>query len=498
MVSEDQIRAFLPDADALIAAAGAVLVVPKAAARRAAHVNDHATSRANGSAANDRSSFFKRVNRAALENLARWVPQLFPRAALQQTGAYRVTSADLGRDFEEDLSIHPDGVQDFGPRKGLSPIDVMIEFGGAPSPQEAAHTLCEWMGHSPAEFGWKEPRSNGSAKEPPPHAPCDDTEADAHGKANGTNTVQAPTFFDPWANPPPPAFPGRILRRDIEDAVFATALRNGFCPGVLAMAELAAISGAASKAIRFTPYQNSTWWVPPIIWVMPILEVGQRKTAIQEIAFAPVRAAHSELWRHHRGRMRTWHALSPKDKHSTPKPIEPHSFTVDDVTVEKLQEILAENDRGTVMVRDEIAGLLEFGRYGGTGDAARSYLCETYEATEKTVSRAGRDSLHINCNGLTIYGAIQPDRLKDFPDLAKDGLLQRFNMIRAVPVSASREEIVITGTEKIADRITALTRIDAGRYKTTPEGSALIRETEALGKKLSTITGLRSRLPGHL
>ena len=162
------------------------------------------------------------------------------------------------------------------------------------------------------------------------HPPRDD-------RRNDTNTPQAPAFLDPWADPPPPAFPGRILRRDIEDAVFATALRNGFCPGVLAMAELAAISGAASKAIRFTPYQNSTWWVPPIIWVMPILDVGQRKTAIQEIAFAPVRAAHSELWRHHRGRMRAWHALSPKEKHSTPKPIEPHSFTVDDVTVEKLQ-----------------------------------------------------------------------------------------------------------------------------------------------------------------
>ena len=96
------------------------------------------------------------MNRAALDNLGAWVPRLFQKAKLQQaTGAYRVTSADLGRDYEEDLSIHPDGVQDFGPRKGVSPCDLVMEWGGAPTVQAAAHTLCEWLGRSAAEFGWK-------------------------------------------------------------------------------------------------------------------------------------------------------------------------------------------------------------------------------------------------------------------------------------------------------------------------------------------------------
>ena len=120
VITEAQVRAFLAAAEALFEAAGAVLVVqPKGTAR--AHANGHAASGANGSAASD-GSFFKQVNRAALANLARWVPRLFPRAHLQQTGAYRVNSVDLGRDFEEDLSIYPDGVRDFGPRKGLSPV----------------------------------------------------------------------------------------------------------------------------------------------------------------------------------------------------------------------------------------------------------------------------------------------------------------------------------------------------------------------------------------
>ena len=42
------------------------------------------------------------VNSAALANLAAWVPELFPNAKLQPgTGAWRVSSKDLGRDLEE-------------------------------------------------------------------------------------------------------------------------------------------------------------------------------------------------------------------------------------------------------------------------------------------------------------------------------------------------------------------------------------------------------------
>lgn len=100
-------------------------------------------------------SFFKAVNRAALDSLDTWVPKLFPEAKRRATGGYRVTSADLGRDYEEDLSIHTAGVQDFGPRTGLSPCDLVMEWGGAPTVQDAAHMLCEWLGRPATDFGWK-------------------------------------------------------------------------------------------------------------------------------------------------------------------------------------------------------------------------------------------------------------------------------------------------------------------------------------------------------
>jgi Protein of unknown function (DUF3987) len=315
--------------------------------------------------------------------------------------------------------------------------------------------------------------------------------------ARAARAEAATRLFDPWADPPPPEFPGGVLSREMQDAVFATALRNGFCPGVLAMAYLAAASGAASKASRFAPYANSTWWVPPVVWVMPIADSGQRKTAIEDIAFAALRDVHGKVWGNHRARMQAWKAIPEKERREIPKPAEPHSFVVEDITVEKLQEIVALTDRGTAMIRDEIAGMLEFGRYtSGKGAAERAYYLQMYEGGIYTVSRIGRDSFHITVNAVMLYGAIQPDRLKDFKGLEKDGLLQRTNMVRASAASVSRDDVVIRGADAIYNKIEALTRIEAQRYTTTKDGSALIRETEILGQKLATIPDLGAGFQG--
>lgn len=110
------------------------------------------------------TDYFKRVNAAALEQANAWVHRLFPRARWQDNattppGAWRIASADLGRGLEEDISIHPrEGCHDFGTREARTPIDLMMEWGGAPDAIAAAATLCEWMGKAPADFGWKQTR----------------------------------------------------------------------------------------------------------------------------------------------------------------------------------------------------------------------------------------------------------------------------------------------------------------------------------------------------
>lgn len=74
-----------------------------------------------------------RVNDIALERLADWVPAIFPEAKARN-GGYRVPSKALGRNLEEDLSITPNGIKDFGvhdmgDKRGgnRTAIDVVME-----------------------------------------------------------------------------------------------------------------------------------------------------------------------------------------------------------------------------------------------------------------------------------------------------------------------------------------------------------------------------------
>lgn len=101
-------------------------------------------------------SFWQRVNAAALASPDRWVEAIFSGAQYQPgTGAWRVSSEELGRKLEEDISIHPEGVQDFGREHGATPIELVREYGGAPTAKDAAFWLCDRLGVEPADLGWR-------------------------------------------------------------------------------------------------------------------------------------------------------------------------------------------------------------------------------------------------------------------------------------------------------------------------------------------------------
>jgi predicted P-loop ATPase len=116
------------------------------------------------------NEFFKEVNRRALGNIEPWFKNLFPDAywqanATRPPGAWRIASAHLKRGLEEDLAMHPtEGGHDFGTRESCSPIDVVMEWGSAPSPQQAAFWLCNQLGVAPADCGWQEPKAKRQQK----------------------------------------------------------------------------------------------------------------------------------------------------------------------------------------------------------------------------------------------------------------------------------------------------------------------------------------------
>lgn len=110
-------------------------------------------------------SFFARVNSKALHNLAAWVPALLPKAQPYRDG-FRISSADLGRDLQEDLSMVPEGIFDFGTECGKTAIDLVLEWGAPSKPLEAAEWLCARLGIDPASIGGKRKRTRKAAPTP--------------------------------------------------------------------------------------------------------------------------------------------------------------------------------------------------------------------------------------------------------------------------------------------------------------------------------------------
>ena len=95
------------------------------------------------------------VNQLALKNVDLWVKDVFPSAISRGPEGWRISSESLGRNLEEDISIHPEGIKDFGVhdmgdhRQGKrTPIELVAEhkFGNINQWQEATDWLREKLG----------------------------------------------------------------------------------------------------------------------------------------------------------------------------------------------------------------------------------------------------------------------------------------------------------------------------------------------------------------
>jgi hypothetical protein len=149
-------------------------------------------------ASTDPDTPWRRLNTAALAKLGGWVPELFGDAAkfVKGKGGYRIAATDLGRDLEEDLSIMPHGIRDWGMndlgpdrrdygREGKrTPIDLVLEFGGAPDELHAAVWLAERLDKKLADFGFEhEPKKRGRPRPNGEHHDSEKTQdgnPDAH------------------------------------------------------------------------------------------------------------------------------------------------------------------------------------------------------------------------------------------------------------------------------------------------------------------------------
>jgi hypothetical protein len=147
------------------------------------------------------------------------------------------------------------------------------------------------------------------------------------------------------------------------------------------------------------------------------------------------------------------------------KPPRPRVVAMD-TSIEELQRLLADNPRGLLLVRDELAGWLgSFDRYGGEG-ADRGFYLECWNGAPYVCDRVKFNAvpLRIDHASLSIIGGMVPDRLRDALAEADDGLPARLFFIWPEPVpiaslvkrSAEDAEGRRNMLEKAAGRLRAL------------------------------------------
>jgi hypothetical protein len=345
-----------------------------------------------------------------------------------------------------------------------------------------------WEGRRPPPPDAAEDQQNhrGNGQRPPPPPPEPPPEPPPGPSPQPPPEPKPLGVWDPWEDPPLPEWPGGILSRQAEDTLISASQRDGVDFGVLCMTVISAASAAAPKNARFSPYVSTHWTVPPILWCMLIGESGLRKTLLDDVAFAPIRTLQSAMWRDYRSALAAWRSSDKGERGD--KPEEPHSFIVNDYTPEALQVILGKTSRGTAVVKDEIAGFFDFARYGGApSHGSRAFFLSAYEDQSCPVHRIGRDSLYLDHTGMSVFGAIQPDKLAKFTGLESDGLLQRFALLRVRETTVSRA-LPVKGLDSIHQVIGQLCKLDGRHYASTPEGEAMIRTTEADAKRFAQIT----------
>jgi len=280
--------------------------------------------------------------------------------------------------------------------------------------------------------------------------------------------------FDSWPDPDP-----RFLVAELPPApvlpvadIFGPRLTK-WCfeaaddksaPSDYVFASLIAGAGATIGNSRWvSPWRG--WAEPPVIWAMCIgLPSAGKSPAIDAVQSPlrkvekPLRAAAAEAvkeWKKKadlaRIHLKQWeYAVKKAIEASLPAPVQPAEadagvaphvprLFINDSTIERLGAILAAQPRGTLQIRDELAGWLEgMARYAG-GGTDRPFWLEAYGGRAYVVERMGREPLTIDRLTIGVLGGIQPARLKTL--LFKtddDGLLARFIPIWPEPVPPRR------------------------------------------------------------
>ncbi len=458
------------------------------------------------------SDFFDRVKQAAMARLDAWVPALFPGAKHQPgTGAYRITSRQLGRDLEEDLSIAPNGIVDFGvadmgdPNAGKrTAIDVVMEYGGAPDARAACRWLCDQLA---MDFDglWQETHPEPAEVEIRLSASAPIASADAPPLVLATDANPV----DLWGRFEAPRLPDGLLPRVIEDFAQVQAELMGVDPGGLAAAALAVCAAAIPDRVRVQVKEHDESWTESArIWVALVGDPSTKKSPMIAQATKPLKRLDGELYRSWEQAMAEYEALPKEEQRSAPRPRQTR-LRIEDTTIEAAQEVLRDSPNGVLCIQDELSGWFgSMDKYSGARGSAkdRGFWLQSFNGGAYALNRIGRGSGYIDNLSVSMLGGIQPDPLRKIAaESVDDGLLQRLFPIVLGPASLGQDKPMPDVVRTYGLLVEALTQVRPVMIGLTEEplrfdaeGQAIRREMERRHLQLMSAECFNKKLAAHI
>ena len=188
-------------------------------------------------------------------------------------------------------------------------------------------------------------------------------------KVTGT---EEPSFYaDPYADFVGPTFPVDILPLVLTDFVDAQRQAMGADLAALSMAVLTAVAGAMHAETKVK--MGDGWFEPPIIWTALIGAPSAMKSPTIDKVIKPLRKTDADRDAAWRIQKTHWQQTKAGGQNRGPCPPKPARCLVQDATAEKIAEILSRDPAGSLMVQDELAGLLgSFERYSSGHPRGRS------------------------------------------------------------------------------------------------------------------------------
>jgi Protein of unknown function (DUF3987) len=270
---------------------------------------------------------------------------------------------------------------------------------------------------------------------------------------NAGQPAEAPPFVDLYQEFVGPPFPLGILPPVLADYVEAQHRSMGADPAAIALAVLAAVSGAIHGDT--TVELGNDYLVRLIIWAALIGKPSAMKSPITDKVTRPLLGTDRE-------RRKAWEIVYSQWKQSYaankktagPPPSKPARCIIHDATVEKVTELLSRTSAGALMLHDELGGWIGgFENYGSSAAYSRGTFLKAWNGGYHTRDRVGRGrqdedaETAVDNLALSILGNIQPDILAGLGDLTSDGFIQRFLVVLMRPAERGDEEYPVSAVE---------------------------------------------------